>query len=180
MAFAQFGHEVVPEFRPCCQEPFGAGLPVRGGGAVAYAPGADVRQSRDKLDGGLGEAVGGAAAGARVVAGEQARIDEPCEPVGEDVGGDAFLRTCLELSEVPSVPEDHVPQYEECPAVPEDLHGGVDRACGARPRVTLGLRFDLHVVLSTLPLAFYQHPCLRSGPLAKRKRSRGGRCHVPQ
>jgi hypothetical protein len=129
---AQLGHELGPQLRAAGGEQLSAHPQPLGGGAVAQAPLAELGEDRHELDRRLGQAVGGPASGTGVLAGQQARADQPLQPVGEDVGGDLFLGTGQQLAEVPLAAEHHVAQHEQAPAVAERLDRGVDRA--ARPR----------------------------------------------
>ena len=100
------------------------------GGAIApvEAPVAEREDDRQCLDAGLGEAVASPRAARRVFAAQDAGSDELLEPVGQDVGRDAFDRTGVELAEVAAVTEDHVAQYEQRPVVAERFECSVDRA----------------------------------------------------
>ena len=63
-------------------------------------------------------------------AGEDPRVDEPHEAVGEDVRSDALDRPGEQRPEVAAVAEDDVAQHEQRPAISEHLDGGVDRTPG--------------------------------------------------
>ena len=61
---------------------------------VPPAPGAHLREQRHELDGRLRQAVDGLLLVARIVAPrQQAGRDQPLQPVGQDVRGDALLRS---------------------------------------------------------------------------------------
>src|SRR5207253_2478728 len=86
-----------------------------------------------------------------VFAGQQAGGDEPFEPIGEDVGGDALIRPGEQLAEVAPVAEHHVTQHEQAPAVAERLDRGIDRT----PRTCRFLQFTPHLELVAI---YHWHP----------------------
>jgi predicted NBD/HSP70 family sugar kinase len=111
-------HELLP-----APEPGAAGAPVE-------APVAEGVDDRERLDASFGQAVAGALPARRGAAGEDSRLDEPHEAVGQDVRGDALDRPGEQHPEVAAVAKDDVAQHEHRPAVSEHLDGGVDRASG--------------------------------------------------
>lgn len=90
MMLAQLVHEVIPQRGTAVVQDLRADPQHLGRGSVAQSPPAELGQNGNQLDRGFSQAVGGAAAGAWVFAGEQARVEKIAEPAGEDVGGDAF------------------------------------------------------------------------------------------
>jgi hypothetical protein len=59
---------------------------------------------------------------------QDALLDQPLEPVGKDIGCDAFHRLGEELAEMPSVTEDDVADDDEAPSVTQHFEGKIDRA----------------------------------------------------
>ncbi|OWA02647.1 hypothetical protein B9W68_28370 [Streptomyces sp. CS227] len=90
VGLAQLVHEFADEVRGVGEDA-GAYRKAWGGGPVVQSPGAEGDHHGEGLDAGLGEGVAPPlAVPGGVVAGEQARPDEPAQAGGEDVGGDAF------------------------------------------------------------------------------------------
>jgi len=96
------------------------------GGRVAVAPALQADEDRPEVAPLVREQIL-VAGGPFLVAAtlEDALVAQPCEPVAEDVAGDAEAR--LELLEAPR-PAEGVAQDEQRPAVPDDLQGPGDRA----------------------------------------------------
>src|SRR5215204_4399470 len=95
---------------------------------VPSAPRPQMREDRHEGDGLLGEAVDGLLLVARVVRpGYHPLPEELPHAVGQDVGGDALLRT-QELAEVALAAEHHVAEDQQTPFVAEHLQREVDRA----------------------------------------------------
>lgn len=75
------------------------------------------RENCERLDAGLGEAVASPLPPSSRAASEQTGLDKPHETVGEDVRGNALDRCSEQRSEVATIDEDDVAQYEQRPAV---------------------------------------------------------------
>src|SRR4051812_39863648 len=95
-------------------------------GVVAVAPLHQRDDRRPEVEPLLAEAVLEALGALLVaVALDQALVDQPLEPLGQDVARDAEI--ALEVVE-PAHPEERVADDEQRPAVAEDLEGAGDRA----------------------------------------------------
>jgi hypothetical protein len=95
---AQLVHELFDELLTFASHEFLAHAEFSGAVVPVEAPVADCDDDREWLDSGLGEAVSPPCAWCRIVAAQQAGGDKLLEPVGQDVGRDAFDRACLQLS----------------------------------------------------------------------------------
>jgi hypothetical protein len=131
VADAKLVHELLDERRALLAHELVPVPELRAAGAPVEAPVADGANDRKRLDTGFREAVASALPPRRGAAGEDSRLDEPHEAVGEDVRSDAFGRTGEQRPEVAAVAEDDVAQHEQRPAISEHLDGGVDRAPGS-------------------------------------------------
>ena len=78
-------HELLPERGTALFERLGANAQRAAGGPVAKSPAAELREHGYELDRGLGQAVARPLAGSRVLTGEQFRLDESLESVGENI-----------------------------------------------------------------------------------------------
>ncbi len=58
-------------------------------------------------------------------------LEQGLQPVGENVGGDAFLGLGQQLAKMPPVAEHHVADDEQAPFVAEHFQREIDRAAGA-------------------------------------------------
>ena len=85
MRAAKFVHELLPERGAALFEQFGANGQRAARGPVAKSPAAELREHGYQLDRGFGQAVAGPLAGSRVLTGEQSQLNEPLEPVGENI-----------------------------------------------------------------------------------------------
>ena len=130
MADAELVHELLDERRTLIAHELLPAPELGAAGAPVEAPVAEGVDDRKRLDAGFGEAVASALPAGGGAAGEDPRIDEPHEAVGEDVRGDALDRPGEQRPEVAAVAEDDVAQHEQRPAISEHLDGGVDRAPG--------------------------------------------------
>src|SRR4051812_509663 len=123
-------HELLDERRPLVPHELLSAPELDAAGTPGEAPVPEGIDDGKRLDTGFREAVASALPPRRGAAGQDPRIDEPHEAVGEDVRSDAFGRPGEQCPEVATVGEDDVAQDEQRPAVSEHLDGGVDRAPG--------------------------------------------------
>ena len=91
MRVAKLLHELLPEHGAALFEQFGANAQRAARGPVAKSPAAELREHGYELDRGFGQAVPRPLAGSRVLTGEQSRLDESLESVGENIRGDPLL-----------------------------------------------------------------------------------------
>src|SRR6185503_8626315 len=129
-------------------------------GEVLEAPGRHLGENRQQLDALLGET------GDRLLLvrgivrpADYALLDEAFQPVGQDVGGDAFLRLGQQLAEMPAVAEDHVANDEQAPFVTHHFQREVDRTARA---LTPVVAFCSHAQPEEKPLAFCDQPVHRA------------------
>lgn len=106
MQVAQFGHKCLPHFRIALFQNLRANRKVQSSRSVTPTPRAHLRKQRHRLNSWFGKVVGclllvrGVGAGRR-----QPPVNELFEPVGGDVGGNAFQRVVQQLAIVAKVPE---------------------------------------------------------------------------
>ena len=85
MRAAKLSNGSSPERGAALFEQLGVSAQRAARGPVAKSPAAELREHGNELDRGLGQAVARPLAGSRVLNGEQSRLDEPFEPVGENI-----------------------------------------------------------------------------------------------
>ena len=66
-----------------------------------------------------------------VLAGDDLFVEQGLQPVGENVGGDAFLGLRQQFAKMPTVAEHHVADDQETPFIAENFQREIDRAAGA-------------------------------------------------
>jgi len=82
---AKLVHELLPERGAALFEQLGANAQRGARGPVAKSPAAELREHGNELDRGFGQAVARPLAGSSVRTGEQSRLDESLESVGENI-----------------------------------------------------------------------------------------------
>src|SRR6185436_16074363 len=106
-----------------------------------------------------------------VLAGDDLFVEQGLQPVGENVGGDAFLRFGQELAKMPPVAEHHVADDEQAPFVAEHFQREIDRAAGA---AEVGhVRFQTGGEGTSKNCLQYCTSCLRIQPVANRNQFKG-------
>src|ERR671915_220996 len=125
---AQLRHEPIPHLGTALLQHPRSHAQLFARREVPSAPRPQMREDRHEGDGLLGEAVDRLLLVARVVPpGYHPLPEELPHAVGQDVGGDALLRT-QELAEVALAAEHHVAEDQQTPFVAEHLQREVDRA----------------------------------------------------
>src|SRR5690349_6053335 len=130
MADAKLVHEFLDERRTLVAHELLPDPEFGAAGAPVESPVSEGIDDRESLDTRFGEAVAGTLPPRRGAAGEDSRLHEPHEAVGEDVRRDALDRPGEQRPEVAAIAEDDVAQHEHRPAISEHLDGGVDRTLG--------------------------------------------------
>jgi hypothetical protein len=132
MKMPQLVHELGPELGAAFLEELCAHRQFVRSGRVAPSPGAHLCQERHELDGFLGQADDLLLLMRRIWAGgEEAGLGQLLQPVGQDVGRDAFDRVVEQVAVMPPVAEHDVADDDEAPAIAQHLERQVDRASGA-------------------------------------------------
>jgi len=128
MCFPKFIHKFCSQFRSAFFQ--GASPTVqRGGGQILVSPRSHLQQKRNQGYAFLRQAVNRFLFMGRVSGpGDDPLLDEPAEPVGEDIRCDAFHRLGQEFAEVPSINENDVADDEQSPLIAKHFDRLVDDA----------------------------------------------------
>jgi len=128
MGFPKFIHKFCPQFSPTF---FQGPSPAvqRSGGQILVSPGSHFQQEGNQCDAFLGKAVNRFLLMRRVVRlGNDPLLDQPAQPVGQDIRRDAFHRLGEEFAEMPPIHENDVADDEQSPLIAEHFHCLVDDA----------------------------------------------------
>ena len=130
MSFAQLFHEGAPHLRTTILQQLRPDAELLGHRQVLASPDRHLRQHRQQLDALLGQTVDRLLQMRRVVGlGDDPLREQHPKPIGEDIGGNALLRS-QQFAVVPFVAEHHIANDQEAPLVAHHLKREVDRASG--------------------------------------------------
>lgn len=129
---SKFGHEGCPQFFTTFFHQAGADRHLFGRLRVPQSPGADLGEQGDELDGRLGETVNRFLLVSGVASSrEQACAHQTSQPIGQNIGSDAFGGKLQKIAVVAATPEHDVADDDQAPAITEHLHGEIDGTFGA-------------------------------------------------
>ena len=99
-------------------------------GKIFVTPGGHLRENRQQFDALFGQRINSLLLVREVVdAGDDPLIEQLFQPIGENVGGDAFLQDFVaQFAKMPPVAEHHVADDEQAPSVAEHFQREIDGA----------------------------------------------------
>src|SRR5713226_1498560 len=132
MRLAQFVCKFGPHFWAAFAEQLGADAEFFADGEIFESPARHLRQNRQQFDALFGQRIDSLLLVAGVVGPcDDALLEQRLQPIGEDVGGNAFLGFGQELAKMPTIAEHHVADDQEAPFVADHFEREIDRAARA-------------------------------------------------